>query len=186
MAALPSHQDVVHFWFRELRPAQWFHRNQKLDQQITNRFQGLVEQALDANLSSWENKPSSALALVLLLDQFPRHVWRGQAKAFSGDPLALSLSLESERQGWIQEEPEQAKRQFWLMPRLHSEQLDIYNHALPLFERWTDTRTFELAKHYRQIIAAHGRFPHRDESIKRQDSPNQMLNKLRGEIQFDN
>ena len=71
MAALPSYQDVVHFWFRELRPAQWFHRNQKLDQQITNRFQGLVEQALDANLSSWENKPSSALALVLLLDQFP-------------------------------------------------------------------------------------------------------------------
>lgn len=167
MADHPSHQDVVHFWFHELRPAQWFRRNQKLDQQITTRFQGLVEQALDGKLISWSNKPSSALALVLLFDQFPRHIWRGQARAFLGDAQALSLSLEGERQGWIQKEPEQAKRQFWLMPRLHSEQLDIHDHALALFERWTDTRTFALAKQYRQIIATHGRFPHRDESRNR-------------------
>ena len=116
MADHPSHQDVVNFWFHELRPAQWFRVNQKLDQQITNQFQGLVDQALDGSLINWSNKPPSALALVLLLDQFPRHLWRGHAKAFSGDTQALSLSLEGERQGWIQNEPEQVKRQFWLMP----------------------------------------------------------------------
>jgi uncharacterized protein (DUF924 family) len=164
MADHPSHQEIVHFWFYQLRPAQWFRVNQELDQQITNQFQGVVDQALDGNLSSWSNQPSSALALVLLFDQFPRHLWRGQAKAFSGDAQALSLSLKGERRGWIQKETTRAKRQFWLMPRLHSEQLDVHNHALPLFERWTDKRTFALAQHYRQIIATHGRFPHRDES----------------------
>ena len=170
MADHPSHQDVVNFWFHELRPAQWFRVNQKLDQQITNQFQGLVDQALEGSLINWSNKPPSALALVLLLDQFPRHLWRGHAKAFSGDTQALSLSLEGERQGWIQNEPEQVKRQFWLMPRLHSEQLDVHNHALTLFERWTDARTFALAKHYRQIIATHGRFPHRDDSREEYES----------------
>ena len=68
MADHPSHQDVVNFWFHELRPAQWFRVNQKLDQQITNQFQGLVDQALDGSLINWSNKPPSALALVLLLD----------------------------------------------------------------------------------------------------------------------
>ena len=135
MAKHLSHQAVVSFWFHELRPAQWFRVDQKIDQHITDRFEGLVDDAFHGRLFSWSNKPSSALALVLLFDQFPRHLWRGQAKAFSGDSRALSLSIEAERQGWIQNEPEQAKRQFWLMPRLHSEQIDVHTHALPLFER---------------------------------------------------
>lgn len=79
-------------------------RQSKLDQQITNQFQGVVDQALDGNLSSWSNQLSSTLALVLLFNQFPRHLWRGQAKAFSGDAQALSLSLKGERRGWIQKE----------------------------------------------------------------------------------
>ena len=162
MADHPSHEDVLNFWFDELRPAEWFRVNQKLDQIIINRFHDLVDHALQGHLTSWTKNPSSALALILLLDQFPRHLWRGQAKAFSGDSQALSLSIKAEEQSWIQDEPERAKRQFWLMPRLHSEQLDIHTHALPLFERWTDPRTFALAQHYWRLIATHGRFPHRD------------------------
>ena len=175
MAKHLSHQEVVSFWFHELRPAQWFRVDQKIDQHITDRFEGLVDDAFHGRLFSWSSKPSSALALVLLFDQFPRHLWRGQAKAFSGDSRALSLSIEAERQGWIQNEPEQAKRQFWLMPRLHSEQIDVHTHALPLFERWTDTRTFALAKHYRQLIATHGRFPQRDGTRGEQDASNPRI-----------
>jgi uncharacterized protein (DUF924 family) len=175
MAKHLSHQEVISFWFHELRPAQWFRVDQKIDQHITDRFEGLVDDTFHGRLFSWSSKPSSALALVLLFDQFPRHLWRGQAKAFSGDSRALSLSIEAERQGWIQNEPEQAKRQFWLMPRLHSEQIDVHTHALPLFERWTDTRTFALAKHYRQLIATHGRFPHRDGTRGEQDASNPRI-----------
>ena len=104
MAKHLSHQAVVSFWFHELRPAQWFRVDQKIDQHITDRFEGLVDDAFHGRLLSWSSKPSSALALVLLFDQFPRHLWRGQAKAFSGDSRALSLSIEAERQGWIQNE----------------------------------------------------------------------------------
>ena len=164
MKEYPSHQDVVNFWFNELRPAEWFRINQQLDQKIINKYTDLVDHALHGNLIDWSHKPSSALALLLVFDQFPRHIWRGQSKAFIGDSWALEISLEAEKQGWIQEEPIRAKRQFWLMPRLHSEKLDVHLHALPLFERWTDTRTVALAKRYGKLIASHGHFPHRDRS----------------------
>ena len=108
MADHPSHEDILNFWFKDLRPAEWFRINQKLDQKIINRFQDLVDHALQGHLTSWSKDPSSGLALILLLDQFPRHVWRGQAKAFSGDARALSLSIKAEEQGWIQAEPERA------------------------------------------------------------------------------
>ena len=61
----------------------------------------------------------------------------------------------------------QPRRQFWLMPRLHSEDLEVQNAALPLFERWTDPRTLAVAMNHRDTITLHGRFPHRDQALKR-------------------
>ena len=74
---------------------------------------------------SWNCGLSSGLALVLLLDQFTRQIWRGEAKAFAGDPQALKLSLAALEQGWIAAESERPRRQFWLMPLLHSEDISV-------------------------------------------------------------
>ena len=153
---------ILSFWFEQCKPVQWFRRDPALDALIAARFSQRVEQAVQGRLSHWEQQAESALALVLLLDQFTRQIWRDQPKAFSGDPLALQISLQAERRGWIAAEPSRPRRQFWLMPRLHSEDLSIQTAALPLFERWTDSKTAALAQRYRSIIATHGRFPHRD------------------------
>ena len=162
-----SSEAVLRFWFNESRPAQWFRRNQAFDQTIQRRFGALVEAALDGGLGHWSDSPHSGLALVLVLDQFPRNIWRGQPKAFAGDAQALALSLRAEKRGWIAAETHQPRRQFWLMPRLHSEDLEVQNAALPLFERWTDPRTLAVAVRHRDTIALHGRFPHRDQALKR-------------------
>ena len=91
-----------------------------------------MQQAIDGDCQHWHRHPQTALALVLLLDQFPRHIWRGKAAAYAGDQQALELSLLAEEKGWLQQETQRARRQFWLMPRLHSEDLDVQTQALPL------------------------------------------------------
>lgn len=153
---------ILSFWFEECRPVQWFRADPEFDACIAERFGHRVKQAIQGELMHWEQHPDSALALVLLLDQFTRQIWRHQPRAFSGDPTALRISLRAEVCGWIADEPSRPKRQFWLMPRLHSEDLSIQTAAVPLFELWTDPRTTALARRYREIIASHGRFPHRD------------------------
>lgn len=83
---------------------------------MRDRFHGLTRQALAGELDAWSTAATGALALVLLLDQFPRQIWRDTAMAFMGDPQALAESLQAVERGWLDEEPEQARRQFWLMP----------------------------------------------------------------------
>jgi uncharacterized protein (DUF924 family) len=134
---------------------------------VRDRFLGLTRQALAGELDTWGAEEPCALALVLLLDQFPRQIWRDTAMAFAGDPQALSLSLKAVERGWLEAEPEQARRQFLLMPLMHSEDLAEQEAALPLFERFCDPRTADFARWHRDVIARFGRFPHRDAALGR-------------------
>ena len=93
--------DVLDFWFQQCRPWQWFRRRDSFDELVRQRFRESVEYSLARDLNHWSCAPSSGLALVLLLDQFPRQIWRGEAKAFAGDPHALQLSRDALEQGWI-------------------------------------------------------------------------------------
>jgi hypothetical protein len=87
--------EVLAFWFVETRPRQWFAKDAAFDGLVRNRFLGLTRQALAGELDAWSMEPSGGLALVLLLDQFPRQIWRDTALAFAGDPQALVLSLKA-------------------------------------------------------------------------------------------
>ena len=80
----------------------------------------------------------------------------------------------AERLGWLQQEEQRARRQFWLMPRLHSEDLEVQTQALSLFERWTDPRTHAMALRHREIIRRFGRFPHRNSAVKRSSTPAEL------------
>ncbi len=104
---------------------------------------------------------------MLLLDQFPRQIWRDTPLAFAGDGQALGLSLRAEQRGWLAAEPDPAHRQFLLMPRMHAEDLAIQEAARPLFEQFTDPRTLEFARRHRDVIARFGRFPHRNTALGR-------------------
>lgn len=138
--------EVLAFWFVETRPRQWFAKDAAFDGLVRDRFHGPTRQALAGELDAWSTAATGALALVLLLDQFPRQIWRDTAMAFAGDPQALALSLQAVERGWLEAEPEQARRQFWLMPQMHAEDLAVQEAALPLFDRFTDPRTADFAR----------------------------------------
>lgn len=165
---------VLQFWFVETRPRQWFAKDQVFDALLRERFSSLAETAIQGELRHWAQQPQSALALVLLLDQFPRRIWRDSAMAFAGDRQALSLSQLALANGWIASEPEQARRQFWLMPQMHSEDLAVQDAALPLFAQFSDPRTADFARRHRDVIARFGRFPHRNAVLGRLSSPEEL------------
>ena len=166
--------EVLEFWFGETSPRQWFAKDPAFDALVAERFSAIAQAAISGALRPWGEAPANALALVLLLDQFPRQIWRDTAMAFAGDPQALALSLRAVELGWLPAEPEQRRRQFWLMPLMHTEALLVQEEALPLFERFTDPRTADFARRHRDVIARFGRFPHRNAALGRVSSADEL------------
>jgi uncharacterized protein (DUF924 family) len=174
--SVPGEQakEVLEFWFVQSRPRQWFAKDAAFDALLRERFLVLTRRAIASELDAWNAEPAGALALVLLLDQFPRQIWRDTAMAFAGDPQALAESLRAVERGWLEAEPEQARRQFWLMPLMHAEDLAVQEAALPLFERFSDPHTADFARRPRDVIARFGRFPHRNALLGRVSSAEEL------------
>ena len=160
-------ESILSFWFEECRPWQWFCRREDFDALVRRRFLEATEAALKGDLRRWEDGPDRALALVLLLDQFPRQLFRGQAKAFAGDRRAVGLSLKALRQGWVDDQAERARRQFWLMPLLHSEDAGLVARAIPLLQRYCDEATAAVARRNLQQLQEFGRYPRRTQALGR-------------------
>jgi len=172
--------DILHFWFGD--PAApdsdygqqrqvWFRKNPDFDQQIRDRFLPVYGQARRGALADWLDAPRSALALTLLLDQFPRNLFRGTARCFEADAQALATA-----QGAIARQYDQAllpvERMFFYLPFEHSENLDHQNQAVRWFEALVreapDLQSpLDYAYRHRDVIAQFGRFPHRNESLGR-------------------
>ena len=170
-----SADDVLEFWFQQCRPWEWFRRRDSFDALVRERFAEAVERALAGELDHWSCEPWCGLALVLLLDQFTRQIWRGEAKAFAGDPQALKLSLEALERGWIAAEPQRPRRQFWLMPLLHSEDTSVVAQAIPLLEHFADAATADLARRHLLQLQHFGRYPHRNAALGRVSSPEEVV-----------
>ncbi len=171
---MPTPVEVLHFWFEETPSSAWFRPGAEGDRAVRERFTGLTEQALAGGLEAWGETAPDALALLLLLDQFPRQIWRDQARAFAGDGQALALTLRALEAGWMEAEPTPERRPFWLMPLMHSEDLAMQELGLPLFERHTDARTAAFARRHQAVIARFGRFPHRNQALGRPSSPEEL------------
>jgi uncharacterized protein (DUF924 family) len=173
-APLDQARGLLTFWFVETSARQWFSKDPAFDALVGTRFSALSRAAMDGMLSPWADSPEPALALVLLLDQVPRQIWRESAQAFAGDSQALALALDALERGWIAAEPERDRRQFWLMPLMHAEDLAVQEQALPLFERFSDPRTTDFARRHREVIARFGRFPHRNRALGRESSAEEL------------
>ena len=167
--------DVLEFWFHQCRPWQWFRRRDSFDALVRDRFGGLVERAVVGNLLEWQDRPCSALALVLLLDQFSRQIWRDEAKAFSGDRQALAVAQMGLQQGWVASEPQRPRRQFWLMPLLHSEEHHVVAQAIPLLEQFADAATADIARRNLIQLQRFGRYPQRNAALGRSSSQKEVL-----------
>jgi uncharacterized protein (DUF924 family) len=187
-AAPPSPQDVVDFWFGtpgtpewlQTRP-EWFRKDDAFDALIESRFGGLLDRALHGKLDDepgTQDLPVTRLARILVCDQFSRNVWRGRPKAFALDPIALATS-----RTLIDTPDERAmptvQRIFVYMPLMHSEVLADQQHCVALFKALADEDSvardsFDYAERHRDVIERFGRFPHRNEILARESTPEEL------------
>jgi uncharacterized protein (DUF924 family) len=158
--------DVVNFWI-EAGPKRWFKKDADFDAQIRARFEPLHHAAARRELDAWGMSAESALALLLLLDQFPRNMFRGSPHAFATDPLARLHARRAVDAGYdTMVAP--ALRQFFYLPFEHSESMEDQERACALSEASGDAYLTHWATLHRDIIQRFGRFPHRNAALARQ------------------
>lgn len=161
-------KDVLAFWFGpeplEARPA-WFEKDADFDAEIATRFSRTYEAAAKGKLDALAMTASGSLALVVVLDQFPRNLFRDDPRAFATDRKALNLAHLAIEKGFDRE-MNKLQRQFLYMPYQHSEELNDQRRSLELFAA-LDKQTYEYAVRHYEIIERFGRFPHRNAILGR-------------------
>lgn len=165
-------EDVLSFWLDEAGPAKWYLQDEAFDAEIRDRFLGAWEGARDGRFSLWLTYPSGVLAYVILTDQFPRNMFRDEARAFSTDRAALAAAKAAVDRRWDLRIDEPA-RQFFYLPMMHSENLCDQERCVRLMlERMPEAGESNLlhARAHREVIRKFGRFPYRNEALSRASS----------------
>ena len=165
---------IVDFWFEQSTPKQWFAKDQAFDSAIEQRFGVWVRRALGHELTNWTQASDTQLALILLLDQFTRHIYREQAQAFAGDAQALELAQRALEYGWVKADKSLDHRRFYLMPMMHSEDITVQRESVALFATHTDQNTLYFAQRHLYIIERFGRFPHRNHALGRASTVDEL------------
>ncbi|MGZ9897766.1 DUF924 family protein [Shewanella gaetbuli] len=163
------YKDVIEFWFTELSPKQWWHKDPELDSIIQQRFEKLLLKAKAAELFSWRDSPLGSLAEVIVLDQFSRNIYRDKAEAFASDAMALALAQVAISKGVDQQLPDE-QRAFLYMPFMHSESAMIHVEAVELFSRLSNKNNLAFEYQHKAIIDKFGRYPHRNNILQRQST----------------
>lgn len=186
--------EILHYWFGESADEVqvladygklWFGKDQQVDRDIAQRFGALVEQAGQHGLLDGDEPVAQRyLATILLLDQFRRNIYRGQAACFAQDSVALALALKAISAGYDRQ-LRPIERVFVYLPLEHSEQLEQQDRCVGLFTRLRDSVPAHLREHYsgfldyavrhQQIIARFGRFPHRNKMLGRTSTAEEAL-----------
>jgi uncharacterized protein (DUF924 family) len=169
---LPSPADVFAYW-RALGPDRWFEKDAEVDAQIRARFLPLHEAAAAGALSAWEDTAEGAFALLLALDQFPRNMFRGDARAFATDALARGVASRAIARGFDAAfaNPE---RRFFYLPFMHSEALSDQERCADLCRLAADPEGVRFAELHADIIRRYGRFPHRNAALGRMTTPQEQ------------
>jgi uncharacterized protein (DUF924 family) len=198
MTPPPSALDILFFWFgprpysapRVLQHSRiWFGEpdspeiTPQADELIRDRFGELTAAAERGELSAWESSPRRRLALILLLDQFPRNVYRGGARAYTQDLKALSLTVSGMQHG-ADATLDPVERLFFYMPLMHAEGLEVQEESVAAFRRLVEEapadlhRTFDsslkAAVQHRDVIQRFDRFPHRNRALARESTPQEL------------
>ncbi|WP_374299598.1 DUF924 family protein [Paracoccus sp. (in: a-proteobacteria)] len=164
--------DVLDFWFSEEMEPQWFAKSDETDLTIRDRFAATYEAAHRRDLDNWATTPEGALALVIVLDQFPRNIFRGSGRAFESNDIALEharAALDAGFEGQV----DAKRRQFFYLPFMHSEDLPDQTRSVELYEALGDAGSLDYAIQHRDIIEKFGRFPHRNAALDRPSTPDE-------------
>ncbi len=174
-------EEVLAFWFGregeegygEFREA-WFFKDPDFDREIRDRFEDVYEEAIAGELEAWKEEARSCLALIVVLDQFPRNMFRGDARMYAADGLALAAARHAVEQAYDRELPP-FQRMFVYLPFEHSENLEDQRFSVELFRRLAEETGSEdlvvYALRHLRIVERFGRFPHRNEILGRRTTP---------------
>ncbi len=161
----PSPADVIAFW-REAGSDRWFSKDTAFDEDVRTRFLALHEAAAAGHLHDWEGNAEGALALLILLDQFPRNMFRGTARAFATDAQARAVAAAALLNGFDAQVPPDL-RTFFYLPFEHSEDMADQQRGIALYTAAGDADGLKWAELHGDIIRRFGRFPHRNAALGR-------------------
>jgi uncharacterized protein (DUF924 family) len=157
--------DILEFW-RAAGEDKWFAHDGGFDAEVRRRFLAAYEQATSGGLDDVEATPEGALALLILLDQMPRNMFRGTARAYAADPLARAVAQRALERGFDRSFPP-TQQQFFFLPFMHSEALADQERAVGLYRNAGDAEGLQYAEQHAAIIRRFGRFPHRNALLGR-------------------
>lgn len=166
-------EEVLRFWFQETRPQAWFMRDEAVDAEIRKRFGALHASLTEKVPASVTETPLGALATVVVLDQFSRNLYRNSPRAFSADPTALAIATDAIAAGFDRE-LDSNQRVFLYMPFQHSEDRAVQARSVELFGVLGDANALDYARQHRDIIERFGRFPHRNRTLGRESTPEEV------------
>ncbi|GHG87463.1 DUF924 family protein [Pseudodonghicola xiamenensis] len=164
-----SPEEVLEFWLDEVGPAKWYIQETALDDAIRSRFLPAWEDAQQGKFSLWLTCPDGALAYIILTDQFPRNMFRGDPRSFASDRAAITAAKAAIAKGWDMKIDEPA-RQFFYLPLMHSECITDQDRCVRLMlERMPSSGEGNLthARAHREVIRRFGRFPYRNDVLGR-------------------
>jgi uncharacterized protein (DUF924 family) len=156
---------ILAFW-REAGRERWYTHDDAFDDEVRHRYCEPWHKASAGELSSWEASDDGALALVIVLDQFPRNMFRGEQRAFSSDALAREVARRAVARG-ADERVDPTLLEFLYLPFMHSENLADQQHCVALFQATGSEENLKYAERHADIIRRFGRFPHRNRALGR-------------------
>jgi uncharacterized protein (DUF924 family) len=154
-------REVYDFWFKKHGKKDWFGKSAKFDAAIRRKFLSTYWEIARGEHADWRTTPKGRLSEIIVLDQFARQMFRGEAQAFLFDPLALALAQEAIRSG-ADKALKETERFFIYLPFMHSESKKIQKESVRLFKKLGDKEALWYARDHKKVIDRFGRFPHRN------------------------
>lgn len=169
-------QEIIHFWFEETEPQLWFQHSEEFDDHIRDRFSVTYDMAKDGLCHDWAIDAAGSLALCLVLDQFPRRMFRGTAAAYATDEKAQLIAKQALHKGFDQVMPHE-QRFFLYLPFEHSEDVNDQKRNIALFKAMEreNPLAYRTAMRHFQTFERFGRFPQRNEALGRENTPEEEV-----------
>lgn len=172
-----AYHEILDFWFSTQSESRWYQSDDKFDKAIYKKFHELYTQAKAQRLHSWDTTPEGRLAYIIILDQFPRNMFRNTAQAFETDHLAVNMTYDGLQYGddlWLKTHKPDAWRAFFYMPLMHSESLEDQQRCVELFATHGPEKNLHFARLHHDIIARFGRFPYRNVILNRTSTEHEL------------
>lgn len=178
-----SPSEVRAFWFEEVGSMYWFAKNKKLDDTLRSRFLSLHTMAAVGAIDEWSEAPDSALALIIVLDQFSRNLYRENSRSFAQDEKAISIAKQAVSKAWDQKMMPH-ERMFLYMPFMHAENIADQEQGCLLFKSLDLPLSLYSARLHHAVVERFGRFPHRNTYLGRQSTAEELDYLAKGGLRF--